>query len=128
MSWRAMPSLSTGATSAPSSKGIALSIRLVSFVTVSDPATVASIPETPMLDFMKLDPLTLTAVFEPVPEGGYTCHFEELPEIFSQGETLDEARTNLADALKLVMEHHRDEARARTVKGALREPLRLVPA
>ena len=77
---------------------------------------------------MKLDPLTLTAVFEPAPEGGYTCHFEELPEVFSEGETLEEARTNLADALKLVLEHHRDEARARTTKGALREPLRLVPA
>ena len=75
---------------------------------------------------MKLDPLTLTAVFEPAPEGGYTCHFEELPEVFSQGETLDEARSNLADALKLVMEHHRDEARARAPEGVLREPLRLV--
>lgn len=75
---------------------------------------------------MKLDPLTLTAVFEPAPEGGYTCHFEELPEVFSQGETLEEARSNLADALTLVLEHHRDEARARDSKGALREPLRLV--
>jgi len=77
---------------------------------------------------MKLDPLTLTAVFEPAPEGGYTCHFEEFPEVFSEGETLEEARSNLADALKLVMEHHRDEARARAAKGALREPLRLVSA
>jgi hypothetical protein len=33
---------------------------------------------------MNLDELRLklTAVFEPSPEGGYTCHFEELPEIF----------------------------------------------
>lgn len=77
---------------------------------------------------MTLDPLTLTAVFEPAPERGYTCHFEELPEVFSQGETLEEARTNLADALNLVLAHHRDEARARTAKGALRESLRLVPA
>jgi predicted RNase H-like HicB family nuclease len=74
---------------------------------------------------MKLDPLTLTAVFEPAPEGGYTCHFEELPEVFSQGETLEEARANLADALNLVMEHHRDEGRTRTTKDAVREPLRL---
>jgi antitoxin HicB len=75
---------------------------------------------------MKLDPLTFTAVFEPAPEGGYTCHFEEFPEVFSQGETLEEARTNLADALSLVMAHHRDEARARKSAGVLREPLRLV--
>jgi predicted RNase H-like HicB family nuclease len=75
---------------------------------------------------MKLDPLTLTAVFEPASEGGYTCHFEELPEVFSQGETLEEARSNLADALNLVMEHHRDAGRARTGKDAVREPLRLI--
>lgn len=75
---------------------------------------------------MRLDPLTLTAVFEPAPEGGFTCHFEELPEVFSEGETLAEARENLADALHLVMEHHREEARSRTSAAALREPLRLV--
>jgi predicted RNase H-like HicB family nuclease len=75
---------------------------------------------------MKLDPLTLTAVFEPASEGGYNCHFEELPEVFSQGENLEEARSNLADALRLVMEHHRDEGRNRTTKDALREPLRLI--
>src|SRR5882724_10910624 len=47
--------------------------------------------------------LKLTAVFEPAPEGGYTCHFEELPEIFSEGETVEEARANLVDALTQVM-------------------------
>ena len=46
--------------------------------------------------------LKLTAVFEPAPEGGYTCHFEELPEVFSEGETLDEAKANLLDALTQV--------------------------
>jgi predicted RNase H-like HicB family nuclease len=71
--------------------------------------------------------LTLTAVFEPAPEGGYTCHFEELPEVFSEGETMAEARANLADALQLVMEHHRDEARARSSSvGVVREPFLLV--
>ncbi len=75
------------------------------------------------LDSLKL---TLTAVFEPAPEGGYTCHFEELPEVFSEGETMEEARANLADALQLVMAHHRDEARARSSAAAVREPLKLV--
>ncbi len=55
--------------------------------------------------------LTLTAFFEPAPEGGYTCGFEELPGVFSEGETLEEAKANLFDALKLVMDHHREEAR-----------------
>ena len=69
--------------------------------------------------------LKLTAVFEPAPEGGYTCHFEELPEIFSEGETLDEAKTNLLDALTQVMEYHREEARKNAIPGALREELQL---
>jgi antitoxin HicB len=59
---------------------------------------------------MNLDELRLklTAVFEPAPEGGYTCHFEELPEIFSEGETVAEAKSNLLDALTQVMEYHRE--------------------
>jgi predicted RNase H-like HicB family nuclease len=61
---------------------------------------------------MSLENLTLklTAVFEPAPEGGFTCCFEELPEVFSEGETLEDAKANLADALTQVMEYHREEA------------------
>lgn len=69
--------------------------------------------------------LKLTAVFEPAPEGGYNCHFEELPEVFSEGETLDDAKANLLDALTQVMEYHREEARKNAVPGAVREELQL---
>lgn len=69
--------------------------------------------------------LKLTAVFEPAPEGGYTCHFEELPEIFSEGETSEEARANLWDAFEQVMAYHREEARKRAIPGAVREELEL---
>jgi len=69
--------------------------------------------------------LKLTAVFEPAAEGGFTCHFEELPEIFSEGETVDEARANLWDALEQVMAYHREEARKSAVPGAVREELQL---
>jgi predicted RNase H-like HicB family nuclease len=44
-----------------------------------------------------------------------------LPEIFSEGETVDEARSNLWDALEQVMASHRDEARKSAVPGAVRE-------
>jgi antitoxin HicB len=76
---------------------------------------------------MNPDPLKLklTAVFEPAPEGGYTCHFEELPEVFSEGETLDEAKANLRDALIQVMEYHREEGRKNVVPGSLREEMEL---
>ncbi len=74
---------------------------------------------------MNLDQLKLklTAVFEPAPEGGYTCHFEEFPEVFSEGENLEEAKANLHDALIQVMEYHREEGRKNVIPGALREEM-----
>ena len=69
--------------------------------------------------------LKLTAVFEPAPEGGYTCHFEELPEVFSEGESLEEAKANLLDALSQIMEYHREEARKSLAPGVVREELQL---
>ncbi len=76
---------------------------------------------------MGLDELTLklTAVFEPAPEGGFTCRFEELPEEFSEGETLEEAKANLLDALTQVMEYHREEARDRVTPGSMRQEFNL---
>jgi len=60
------------------------------------------------IQIMNMDDLRfkLTAVFEPATEGGYTCHFEELPEVFSEGETLEEANANLLDAFTQIMEFH----------------------
>jgi predicted RNase H-like HicB family nuclease len=49
-------------------------------------------------------------VFEPAKEGGYTCFVEEVSAAISHGETLGEAKTNLLDALKLVLECQRDLA------------------
>jgi len=76
---------------------------------------------------MNLDDLRLklTAVYEPGAEGGYTCHFEEWPEVFSEGETVEQARANLLDALTQVMEYHREEARKNPFPGASREEFQL---
>ncbi len=52
----------------------------------------------------------LTAVFEPTEEGGYVCWFEEIPEAMSQGETVDEAKSNLINALKEIVEYRREQA------------------
>ena len=78
-------------------------------------------------NLMNWDALTLklTAVFEPAPEGGFTCHFEEWPEIFSEGETIDQAKANLLDALAQVMEYHREEARKNPAPGAMRQEFQL---
>ena len=73
--------------------------------------------------------LNLTAVFEPAPEGGFTCTFEELPDVFSAGDTLEEAEENLLDALKLVLDYHRDEASKRpSAPGTVRHRFELAPA
>jgi predicted RNase H-like HicB family nuclease len=55
--------------------------------------------------------MTLTAVFEEVPEsdgGGYIAYTEELPGATSEGDTLDEARDNLRDAIELLLEANRE--------------------
>ncbi len=71
--------------------------------------------------------MKLTAVFKKV-EGGYVGFVEELPGANTQGRTLPEARTNLAEAVQLVMDANRQLAEETLVgEEAIREPL-LVPA
>ncbi|PYS86747.1 MAG: HicB family protein [Acidobacteria bacterium] len=69
--------------------------------------------------------MTLTAVFQKVPEG-YIGYVEELPGANTQGATLDEARENLKEAVELVLEANRQLARE-SENGAdlIREPLAL---
>ena len=50
--------------------------------------------------------LNLTAVFQKVPEG-YIGFVEELPGANTQGATLEEARSNLQEAVTLVLEANR---------------------
>ncbi len=49
---------------------------------------------------------TLTAVFEKVPEG-YIGYVEELPGANAQGETPEEVKENLKEAIELVLEANR---------------------
>ena len=65
----------------------------------------------------------LTAVFQEVPEG-YIGFVEELPGANTQGETLEEARVNLQEAVQLVLESNRALAEE-TIrnKNVIREPL-----
>jgi predicted RNase H-like HicB family nuclease len=69
--------------------------------------------------------LQFTAVFQKVSEG-YIGFVEELPGANTQGDTLDEARANLAEAVALVLEANRALAEEE-LGGAevIREPLRL---
>ncbi len=70
--------------------------------------------------------MQLTAVFIKVPEG-YIAFVEELPGADTQGETLEEARDNLQEAVALILEANRELAE-RSLAGQLvtREPFVLV--
>jgi predicted RNase H-like HicB family nuclease len=72
--------------------------------------------------------MKLTAVYEPAKEGGYTCFVEEIPAAISQGETIEEAKTNLADALKLVLQSQRELAEKGLSPHAVREVFEIAEA
>jgi predicted RNase H-like HicB family nuclease len=63
--------------------------------------------------------MVLNAIYEEVPEsegGGYVAYAEELPGAISEGETLEEARENLRDAIALLLEANRELA-SKPVRG-----------
>jgi len=71
--------------------------------------------------------MRLTAVFMKVPEG-YIAFVEELPGANTQGETLEEARANLNEAVAMVLDANRTLS-AQSLEGAdvIRETL-ILPA
>jgi len=69
--------------------------------------------------------MQLTAVFMQVPEG-YIAFVEELPGANTQGDTLEEARENLREAVELVLETNRElTEKSLTGQAVIREPFNL---
>jgi len=66
-----------------------------------------------------------TAVYMKVPEG-YIAFIEELPGANTQGDTLEEARENLREAVDLILEANRELAK-KSLAGqtVTREPFEL---
>jgi antitoxin HicB len=54
----------------------------------------------------------LPLVFEPQPEGGYTVTSPLLPELLTEGDTIEDALDNVRDALAAVVEAYRELGRA----------------
>lgn len=69
--------------------------------------------------------ISFTAVFQKVPEG-FIGYVEELPGANTQGETLEETRANLREAVELVLEANRQLAEE-SINGSdvIREPFLL---
>lgn len=63
--------------------------------------------------------MTLTVVLEEVPDcdgGGYVAYAEGLPGAISEGDTLEEARENLRDAIYLLLQAKRELAVPRPLR------------
>ena len=55
-----------------------------------------------------MDVYKIPLVLAPQPEGGFTVTSPILPELVTEGDTLDEALRNVHDALKAGLEIYRD--------------------
>ena len=53
--------------------------------------------------------VTLTAIYQEGDEGGYIGYVAELPGANTQGETLEEVRENLSEAIQLILEANREQ-------------------
>jgi predicted RNase H-like HicB family nuclease len=56
----------------------------------------------------KLKHIDFTAIIEKSEDGWYVGQLEELPEVISQGKTIEELKNNLQDALELIISHQRE--------------------
>ena len=72
-----------------------------------------------------MEDLGFTVIYTPIEDGWYMAQVLELPEAISQGETLEEAREMIRDAVRELLEIRREEAERELEarEGAIREPL-----
>ena len=56
----------------------------------------------------KLKHIDFTAIIEKSEDGWYVGQLEELPEVISQGKTIEELKNNLQDALEFIISHQRE--------------------
>ena len=61
----------------------------------------------------------LTVIIEPSEEGGFTAYVPEVPGAVSEGETPEEAKEMVLDALRELMAYRREKAVKSLAKGAV---------
>ena len=67
----------------------------------------------------------LTLIIEEVEAGGYVGQIKEIPDVLSQGETKEELRANILDALKEYLMYMKDKELTNTGNKIYEEPLEL---
>lgn len=63
------------------------------------------------------------SIIRPRSDGSYVGWVEEIPGTVTRGKSLDECRANLRDALMLMIETNRSEARLWADRSCLSEPV-----
>ncbi len=64
--------------------------------------------------------MKLTAVFSQEEDEGYIAYIEEMPGVNTQGDTLEEAKSNLLEALTMVMEVRREMVKNEMLTSSLK--------
>ncbi|MEF3169460.1 MAG: type II toxin-antitoxin system HicB family antitoxin [Deltaproteobacteria bacterium] len=62
-----------------------------------------------------------TAIIESAPEGGYWAICPEIPGANGQGDTIEEAKDNLRQAIKLILEDRREDILRGLPEDAIRD-------
>ncbi len=62
-----------------------------------------------------------TAIIEKAPEGGYWATCPEIPGANGQGETVEEAKESLRQAIELILQDRRDDALRGLPDDAIRD-------
>jgi len=70
-------------------------------------------------------PEQFTIIFEPAEEGGYIATIPEVPGAFSQGESIEEAREMVIDAMRELIAYRLDKALATKSEGSTVEKIPL---
>jgi predicted RNase H-like HicB family nuclease len=65
----------------------------------------------------------LTAIIEPAPEGGYWAICPDVPGANGQGETVEEAKRNLIEAIQLIFEDRRSDIMRGLSEDAIQEKI-----
>jgi predicted RNase H-like HicB family nuclease len=65
--------------------------------------------------------LEYNTIFTPEEEGGYSVSVPDLPGCFSQGDTFEEAKKNIAEAIELYLEDVDKELYYQTPKASRKE-------
>jgi predicted RNase H-like HicB family nuclease len=78
------------------------------------------------LRFLDMSALKFNVVFEDAGEGWVYAHVQELPEVHTQGEGLEQARLMVREAIELVLEDRRERGEEIPATGwALVEPVEI---